>query len=102
MVRRPRASPLCPYTTLFRSLVDDADDIGQRGQDGRDSLLRRRLVPVAGHRTDDLEFGMSGDTFEDAGMDGIIDRGPGQAADFQQVPALGLEIRGLAGTSIDD
>ncbi len=38
------------------ALVDDADDRRQRRQDGRDRLLRRGLVPVAGHRADDLEI----------------------------------------------
>ncbi|RUZ67847.1 ABC transporter substrate-binding protein, partial [Mesorhizobium sp. M7A.F.Ca.US.003.02.2.1] len=45
------------------ALIDDADDVGQRRQDGRHRLLRRRLVPVAGHRTDDLELGMGGDGY---------------------------------------
>ena len=68
---------------------------GQRGQHGRDRLLRRRLVPVAGHRADDLELGMRGDAFEDAGVDGVVDRGAGEAADLEQVAALGLELRHL-------
>src|SRR5690348_17415834 len=54
MIRRPPRSTLFPYTTLFRSPLHDgrpADDRPRRLADdglphaGRDSLLRRHLLP---------------------------------------------------------
>src|SRR5947209_12372906 len=39
MIRRPPSSTLFPYTTLFRSAADAADDAGWPG----------RPVPAAGH-----------------------------------------------------
>src|SRR5205823_9973825 len=77
------------------ALIDDADDVGERGKDGRNRLLCRRLIPVALDRADDLELGMSGNRFDDAVMDRLIDRGAGKAADFEQVSALRLELRHL-------
>ncbi len=35
------------------------------------------------------------DAFENAGMDRVVDRGAGEAADLQEVAALGLELRHL-------
>src|SRR2546430_13430286 len=39
MIRRPPRSTLFPYTTLFRSLLDEA--IGQLGKDDRHAILLR-------------------------------------------------------------
>ena len=77
------------------ALIDDADDRRQRGQNRRHRLLRRRLVPVAGDRGHDLEIGMFLHALENSGMDRVVDRSAGEAADLQQVAALGLELRHL-------
>ena len=77
------------------ALVDDADDVGERRQDARHRLLRRGLVPIAGDRADDLELGMVLDGFDDAVVDGLVDRRAGEAADLEEVAALRLELRHL-------
>src|SRR2546422_5649162 len=49
MIRRPPRSTLFPYTTLFRSLVDDALDVGMEDLDrilDRDDVLPPRAVDV--------------------------------------------------------
>src|SRR5262245_44047704 len=66
------------------TLVDDADDIGHRRNHGRYRLLRRRLVPVAGHGRDDLELWMRGDAVEDAVVNRFVDRGAGEATNLQE------------------
>ena len=38
---------------------------------------------------------MGGDRFDDAVMDRLVDRGAGEAADLEEVPALRLELRHL-------
>ena len=42
-----------------------------------------------------MNSGCAFDALEDAGVDGVVDRGAGEAADFEQVAALGLELRHL-------
>ena len=40
-----------------------------------------------------MKSGMRLHALEDAGVNRIVDRGASEAADFEQVPALGLELR---------
>ena len=42
-----------------------------------------------------MNSGMRLYAFDDASVNGVVDRGAGEAADFEQVPAFGLELRHL-------
>src|SRR3712207_7054418 len=48
MIRRPPRSTLFPYTTLFRSRADDADDVDVQPQ-ARDRLHRAHYAGRAAH-----------------------------------------------------
>ena len=64
-------------------------DLGQAGQDAGHGRLRHGLVPVAMHRADDLELRVLGDALVDALGDLVVDEHAGEAADLQQIAALG-------------
>ena len=72
------------------ALGHDADDVlGQAGQDARHGLLGHVLRPVAVDGADDLELRELRDALVDALADLLVDRGPGEAPDLEQLAALG-------------
>ncbi len=73
------------------ALGHHGDDIlGQAGQDAGDGLLRHVLRPVAMHRADDLELRVLGDALVDALGDLVVDEHAGEAADLEQIAAIGI------------
>src|SRR5690606_23469992 len=70
------------------TLRHDRIDFRQAWENARDGTLCDVCGPVAIDGTDDLEFRMLLHAFFDAGMDIVIDRNTGKAANFEQVAAI--------------
>src|ERR1700730_308154 len=71
-----------PTAVSVATLVNHADNFGERRQNRRDRLLCRSLVPIAFDAIDNLKFRMLLDSLCDPGMDRVIDRGTSQTTDF--------------------
>src|SRR3712207_7332707 len=73
MIRRPPRSTLFPYTTLFRSLVDDEEPEEQEDHEGQDVGQRREPAGAA------LRLDVEGDLLRlecvDEALLGVVEEG---------------------------